>query len=123
LQRRWQKRQVRTELSDADLQHRAQELNEQYFGGTLVWHSIIWVTNQESRWGSCTPATGIIRISHRLASVPGWVRDYVIMHELAHLLESNHGSAFWKHVNRYARAERARGYLMALGGDQQDADM
>jgi predicted metal-dependent hydrolase len=118
LQRRWQKRQLKGELDDVALQRRAQELNRQYFGGKLKWNSIQWVTNQNSRHGSCTPTNGTIRISHRLAAMPAFVRDYVIVHELAHLLEANHGPKFWKLVNRYPRTERARGYLMAVGLEQ-----
>ncbi len=115
LQKRWQKRQAKTGLDDQALQRRAQELNRQYFGSKLTWHSIRWVTNQESRFGSCTPANGSIRLSHRVAAMPVFVRDYVIVHELAHLLEANHGPKFWKLVNRYPKTERARGYLMAVG--------
>ena len=100
---------------DQSLARRAAELNRQYFGGKLHWREIRYVANQNHRFGSCTPATGAIRISDRLAPLPGWVRDYVLVHELAHLLEANHGPRFWKLVNRYAKTERARGYLMALG--------
>jgi hypothetical protein len=83
--------------------------------------SIRWV-DMTTRWGSCTPGAGTVRISNRLASFPPWVLDYVIVHELAHLVESNHSPAFWKLVRRYPRAERARGYLMAKSGDDTDAD-
>jgi predicted metal-dependent hydrolase len=100
---------------DQSLARRAAELNRQYFGGKLHWREIRYVANQNHRFGSCTPATGTIRISDRLAPLPGWVRDYVLVHELAHLLEANHGPRFWKLVNRYPKTERARGYLMALG--------
>ena len=96
------------------LEARAAELNRQYFGGRLRWSSIEYVTDQQRRYGSCTPATGAIRISHRLAAVPEWVRDYVLMHELAHLEHPGHSRSFWQAVNRYRLAERARGYLMAL---------
>ena len=121
LQRRWQKRQVKETLDDAALHRRAQELNRQYFSGKLKWESIKWVTNQNGRFGSCTPANQTIRISHRLAKMPSFVRDYVIIHELAHLIEANHGPKFWKLVNRYARTERARGYLMAIGWEEIEA--
>ncbi|MCB9078750.1 MAG: M48 family metallopeptidase [Anaerolineaceae bacterium] len=115
LQQRWQKKQVKAELDDQALHRRAQELNREYFGGKLKWKSIKWVTNQNSRFGSCTPAKGTIRLSHRLAAMPAFVRDYVLIHEMAHLLEANHGPQFWKLVNRYPKTERARGYLMAVG--------
>jgi hypothetical protein len=118
LQQRLQKRRDQATLDDHALQRRAQELNRQYFEGKLKWESIRWVTNQHSRLGSCTPANGTIRISHRLAKMPAFVRDYVIVHELAHLREANHGANFWKLVYRFPKTERARGYLMAVGLEQ-----
>ena len=101
--------------SDEALEERARLLNRRYFEGRLRWRSIRYVTNQNKRYGSCTPARGTIRLSHRLATMPEWVRDYVIVHELAHLEEANHGPRFWELVNRYPLTERARGYLMAAG--------
>jgi predicted metal-dependent hydrolase len=82
--------------------------------------SIRWVENQEWRWGSCTPADGAVRISSRVAAEPSWVLDYVIVHELAHLDVPCHDAAFWRIVNRYPKAERARGFLMARGLDGED---
>lgn len=76
--------------------------------------SIRWVGNQLRRWGSCTPSDGSIRISDRLAKYPTWVLDYVIVHELAHLREPGHGKAFHALVDRYPKAERARGFLMGV---------
>ena len=75
---------------------------------------IEWSSRQNSRWGSCTSGDGKIRISDRLASVPQFVLDYVIVHELAHLTIDGHGPEFDALVQRYDLAERARGYLMAL---------
>ncbi|MBI2939563.1 MAG: M48 family metallopeptidase [Chloroflexi bacterium] len=109
----------RTLSTDDGLATRAQELNEQYFGGHLTWASICFVPNQQHRFGSCTPSNCTIRLSDRLQSVPRWVLDYVIVHELAHLIEANHGPRFWRLVKRYPLAERARGYLMALGLEEQ----
>jgi hypothetical protein len=105
----------RDTADDAALARRAAELNRQYFDGKLRWSEIKYVTNQQHRYGSCTPATGVIRISHRVATMPVWVRDYILVHELAHLREANHGPRFWKLVDRYPRVERARGYLICLG--------
>ncbi len=117
------RRAVRRETADdAALARRAAELNRQLFDGRLRWSEIRYVTNQQQRFGSCTPATGVIRISHRVATLPTWVRDYVIVHELAHLVEPNHGPRFWKLVNRYGRAERARGYLICLGLEAEAED-
>lgn len=79
--------------------------------------AIRWVDNQRERWGSCTPATGEIRISSRLAGFPSWVVDYVVVHELAHLVIAGHGQAFDALVARYPLAERARGFLIAKGLD------
>ncbi len=76
--------------------------------------NIRWVHDQNHRWGSCTPADGTVRMSSRLLEVPPWVLDYVIVHELAHLLEPNHGLAFNAIVDRYPLAERARGFLLGF---------
>lgn len=82
--------------------------------------SVRWVGNQSSRWGSCTVHTGDIRVSDRLAGYPDWVLDYVLVHELAHLTVADHSVAFWRLVNRYPLAERARGYLLAKGAGVED---
>ncbi len=108
--------------TDAALEQRAQRLNRTYFGGQLRWRSIRFVSNQARRAGSCSPARGTIRISDRLAGVPDFVLDYVLVHELAHLLEANHSAAFWEHVYRYPKAERARGFLMGMQFEPIDAD-
>jgi predicted metal-dependent hydrolase len=113
----------RRELNrDGDLAARAQELNEQFFEGKLRFTDVRYVTNQQHRFGSCTPSEGTIRISDRLAKLPPWVRDAVLVHELAHLAEANHGRRFWKLANRYPLMERARGYLMAIGLDDDDPE-
>jgi predicted metal-dependent hydrolase len=75
--------------------------------------SIRFVTNQAQRWGSCTPSTGEIRLSDRIAAFPSWVVDAVIVHELAHLVHHGHTPAFWALANRYPRTERAYGFLIA----------
>lgn len=79
-----------------------------------------WSDDMLTQWGSCTPATGIIRISTRIARFPDWVIDYVLVHELAHLEEANHSAAFWRLVHRFPKAERAIGYLIAKSGDDVD---
>ena len=112
---RMERRQAKTQLDGAALQARAADLNRRFLDGRLRWKSIRWVTNQNKRFGSCTPTKGTIRVSHRVAAMPRFVQDYVILHELAHLEEPNHSGRFWELVYRYPRTERARGYLMAAG--------
>ena len=97
--------------SDDQLAARASELSRRHLGGLARPTSIRWVTNQSSRWGSCTPADGTIRISARVRGMPAYVLDYVILHELAHLLAPGHGREFWSLLEGYPRLERARGYL------------
>ena len=97
--------------SDQQLLERAADLSRRYLGGLAKPLSIAWVTNQSSRWGSCTPADGTIRISVRVKGMPPWVLDYVILHELTHLLQPGHGREFWSLLESYPRTERARGYL------------
>lgn len=97
--------------SDQQLMQRATELSQRYLGGLAKPVSIAWVTNQSTRWGSCTPADGTIRISSRVKGMPPWVLDYVILHELTHLLQPGHGPEFWALLETYSRTDRARGYL------------
>ncbi len=103
--------------TDAALHGRALRLAERY----LAEHpkaaqpsSVKWVRNQNGRWGSCTPADRSIRISERIQGFPDWVVDYVILHELAHLVVANHNAQFWTLVGRFPKAERARGYLEGI---------
>ena len=70
--------------------------------------------------GSCTPNKGTIRVSHKLLDMPTWVLDYVIMHEMTHLVYPNHSKEFWVKVGEYKFTERARGFLMAKGMEDQE---
>jgi predicted metal-dependent hydrolase len=104
---------------DAALMSRARELSAQYLDGRPQPSSVRWVRNMTGRWGSCTMVDRTIRLSHRLQPMPSWVIDYVLVHELAHLLEPGHGPRFWDWVNRYPRTERARGYLEGVTSASQ----
>lgn len=97
--------------SDAVLLERAEELSRAHLDGRATPTSVRWVSNQGARWGSCTPADGSIRLSDRLRGMPRWVIDYVLFHELVHLLVVGHTPEFWELVGRIPRADRARGYL------------
>jgi predicted metal-dependent hydrolase len=97
--------------SDEALLLRAIELNRRYLDGLAVPASIRWVDTMASRWASCTTVDRTIRMSARLQDFPPWVVDYVILHELSHLLVPGHGPEFWALASRYERTERARGFL------------
>jgi predicted metal-dependent hydrolase len=109
--RRLEKQRSRSRMSDEKLLARAHDLACRHLPEVPEPVSVRWVANQNRRWGSCTPADRSIRLSTRLQSMPGWVVDYVLVHELAHLLEPSHSAAFWRLVHRYPKAERAEGYL------------
>jgi hypothetical protein len=107
-------RDERSRHTDAELGARASRLALRYLPGYPAAArpaSVRWVSNQNGRWGSCTPADRSIRISDRIMDMPDWVIDYVVLHELAHLVVPSHSAAFWALVARYPKAERARGYL------------
>jgi len=108
---RLRERERRRRPTDADLQARARELSRRYLDGRADPVSVRWVANQRTRWGSCTPDDRTIRLSTRLRGMPAWVVDYVLVHELVHLLIPGHGADFWELVGKYPKADRARGYL------------
>lgn len=112
----------RRKPSDAALARRAARLSADHLGGLARPHSVRWVGNMRSRWGSCTPSDGTIRLSDRLQEMPSWVLDYVLVHELAHLLEPHHNAEFWAWVDNYPQAERAKGFLDGWAAAQQCRD-
>jgi predicted metal-dependent hydrolase len=97
--------------TDAALAAHAADLSARYFGGRAVPTSVRWVSNQNSRWGSATPSEGSIRLSDKLRPMPQWVIDYVLLHELAHLLVAGHNAAFWKLLEAYPDTMRAKAFL------------
>lgn len=99
---------------DAELSARAAELSRLYLDGRARPSSVAWVTNQRKRWGSTTPATGEIRISHLLRGVPSWVLDGVLVHELTHLLEANHTARFRELAQRYPRLVESEAFLAGI---------
>ncbi|MFB9567669.1 YgjP-like metallopeptidase domain-containing protein [Saccharopolyspora hordei] len=130
LQRSETRRRSPARESDEALVARCRELSARYLDGRAEPKGVRWVRPMRTRWASCTPSEATIRVSRRLRDVPGWVLDYVLVHELAHLLEPGHGPDFWTWVRRYPKTERAIGYLeglsaaaqlgLSLDGDDED---
>ncbi len=111
---RLERSETRRRRTDDQLMRRSRELGADYLEGRVQPTSVRWVGNMTTRWGSCTTSTGEIRLSDRLQPLPAWVVDYVLLHELAHLIEAHHNQRFWAWVDRYPRAERAKGFLEGL---------
>jgi predicted metal-dependent hydrolase len=116
-------RDERTSSQEA-LEQRARVLSRKYLGQDLfethkVPVEIRWVTNQNSRWGSCTPNEGTIRLSHRMQRMPSYVIDSVIVHELIHLLVTDHSPAFYELMYKFPQHEKAKAYLDGYSHAQQ----
>jgi predicted metal-dependent hydrolase len=105
------RQQRRRRVTDGDLTELAARLSTEFLDGLAQPSSVTWSRSMTSRWGSCTPEDRTIRLSHRLSAMPRYVQEYVLVHELAHLIEIEHNEAFWGLVRRYPGAERAIGYL------------
>ncbi len=105
--------------SDSALATRARELVDLYLDSRRYPTSVRWVDTMTTRWASCTVEDATIRVSSRLRVMPSWVLDYVLVHELAHLLVPGHGPKFWALVANFPRTERARGYLDGVSAAAQ----
>jgi predicted metal-dependent hydrolase len=105
--------------TDAELNERASYINQKYFAGVIQWNAIRWVSNMNTRLGSCTnggTTDGHIRISDKIKNWPQWVVDYVISHELVHRMHPHHNKDFWHTLTEgYPMTERARGFIHGVG--------
>ena len=81
-------------LAKSTLTERTQQLANQH----CFQPNRISIRNQKTRWGSCSNSR-TISLNWRLIQVPAYVRDYVILHELAHLEFLDHSPQFWRRLN------------------------
>ena len=112
---RLERQERRGRPSDPELLERALVLSDRYFSGRARPTSVRWAADQRRRWGSCSVDEGSIRLSTRLQGMPAWVVDYVLLHELAHLLEASHGPDFWALLAGYPDLDRAKAFLEGVG--------
>lgn len=85
-----------------------------------VTYQHILVSDLKYRWASCTPK-GNLNFNWRIIKAPMFVIDYLIVHELAHLLESSHSPAFWNIVAvQTPRYEVARAWLREHGAELEE---
>lgn len=80
-----------------EISNRVAEINAHTFQQTI---RSINLKYNHSNWGSCS-RSGNVNLSTRLLFAPRYVQDYVILHELAHLIEMNHSDRFWALVAHY----------------------
>ncbi|MEO6604310.1 MAG: M48 family metallopeptidase [Aeromicrobium sp.] len=116
---RLDRREQRTRPSDDELMERAAVLSGHWLDGKAIPLSVRWVSNQNARWGSCSSGDRSIRLSDRLKGMPAYVVDYVLLHELAHLIEANHSKSFWALVDAYPDAVRAKAFLEGVSWTQR----
>lgn len=90
---------------------RAQQLNLQYLDGKAVPTSVQWSSRMSRIWGACTIEDKTIRISDRLRDAPNYALDYLLLHELIHILIPGHGADFKELLERYPELARAEGYF------------
>jgi predicted metal-dependent hydrolase len=99
---------VRRWLAERAL-HLFRERAHSFAGRLGIGVPAVHLSNARTRWGSCN-ANGNVRINWRLVQMPLELVDYVVAHELAHLLQMNHSERFWRTVARiypdYAWARR-----------------
>ncbi|WP_233266733.1 M48 family metallopeptidase [Tomitella fengzijianii] len=114
LERSERRRRGRAGAGDEALEARAREMSDRWLGGAAQPASVRWVPVMRSRWASCTQTDGTIRVSEAARRFPAYVLDYLLVHELAHLVApGGHTPRFWELVRRYPRTERAIGFLEA----------
>ncbi len=79
-------------------------------------YNAIRITSARTRWGSCSSQRNL-NFSYRLMQTPEFVQDYVVVHELAHLVHMNHSKQFWKQVEHmYPEYREAEKWLKQHGG-------
>jgi predicted metal-dependent hydrolase len=73
---------------------------------------VLFVSTQRSRWGSYSQRTGTVRLNAGLRSMPRWVLEAVVAHELAHVIHPDHSPAFWDLLGRVCpEKDRAKAFL------------
>jgi len=104
-------REAREKISDSELFDRAHALLQRYLPEFIVTPASVTWRAMNERWGSCTTVDRTIRISDRLNGAPGYVVDYLLVHELIHLQVPDHGPDFELLLARFEESDKASAYL------------
>lgn len=109
--------------TDELLAQRARELARRWLPpGHPEAVSVRWTGAQVRVWGTCVADDGAIRLSNRLRAMPDYVVDYVILHELVHLVHTDHGAAFDAMLAAFPERDRARGFLDGVTWSSQQGE-
>ncbi len=100
--------------SDRLLLDRARRLDAEYLSGKARPADARFSAKLTSSFGNANLRTKVVQVAARLRPAPQWVIDYLLLHEMAHLIVPGHSAEFWRLVDRYQYAERAKGYLICM---------
>jgi len=98
-------------LTNEQLFGRAKLLNKKFLDGKAIPVSVEWSSRMSRIWGACTIEDRTIRISDRLRDAPEYALDYLLLHELIHIVIPGHGADFRALLERYPELARAEGYF------------
>lgn len=87
---RWYKQRAYDKLS---------QMVEQFSHQVGAYPTKVEIKNFKARWGSCS-STGVIQFNWRIMLAPKRMTEYVVVHELCHILQHNHSKAYWREVER-----------------------
>jgi predicted metal-dependent hydrolase len=105
------RREARSRKTDSQLMEIGLQLLAKYLPECEVKPASINWRNMSERWGSCTTADRTIRISDRLIGAPQYVLDYIIFHELIHLVIPGHDRSFYNYLDRFTEQSKAEAFL------------
>ena len=104
-------KEAKERLTDSQLHERSLYLLGKYLPEFLITPASVTWRSMNERWGSCTTVDRTIRISDRLNGAPEYVVDYLLVHELIHLMIPDHGVEFEGLLARFESSDRASAYL------------
>lgn len=110
---------TREALSKAERERQKQELKAETERLVAKWEPVmgvqvsgITIRQMKTRWGSCNVRTHHININLALLQKPPFCLEYVVVHEMTHILEASHSTAFWAYMTQfYPDWKRVRNYL------------
>ena len=104
-------KEAKERLTDSQLHERSLYLLGKYLPEFVITPASVTWRSMNERWGSCTTVDRTIRISDRLNGAPEYVVDYLLVHELIHLMIPDHGDEFEGLLARFESSDRASAYL------------